>query len=270
MGEGVGSFWRLEPRHRLRRRSGNVFLYVLPRVAMRLYDSVIVMARHFSSSGDVENKSKVGNFRVQDCVKDDKDNDQKLIQIVDAALADATRRSGKWLVCRPGCTQCCIGVFAINQLDARRLQLGFAKLTLCEPERAERIRERASESRARLARDFPGDPVTGILDRGHDAAQRFSEFANDEPCPVLDPATGNCELYESRPMTCRVFGPPVRSEDGLGVCKFCFQGASHEKIAACEMNPDPDDLESVLLEKLEKDTGVCGDTIIAFVMAHEP
>src|SRR5580704_15679479 len=109
--------------------------------------------------------------------------DGALIQIVDAALADAARRSGKWLVCRPGCTQCCIGVFAINQLDARRLQLGFAKLTLCEPERAERIRERASESRARLARDFPGDPVTGILDRGHDAAQRFSEFANDEPCP---------------------------------------------------------------------------------------
>ena len=259
---------------RLRRRSGNVFLYVLPRVAMRLYDSVIVMARHFSSSSDFEDKSRVGNFRVQDRakdrVKDDKDNDQKLIQIVDGALADATRRSGKWLVCRPGCTQCCIGVFAINQLDARRLRLGLAELALREPERAERIRERASESVARLARDFPGDPVTGILGQGGDAAQRFSEFANDEPCPVLDPATGNCELYESRPMTCRVFGPPVRSEDGLGVCELCFQGASDKEIAACEMNPDPDDLESVLLENLEKDMGVRGDTIIAFVVAHAP
>jgi hypothetical protein len=28
--------------------------------------------------------------------------DKKLIQIVDAALADATRRSGSWLECRPG------------------------------------------------------------------------------------------------------------------------------------------------------------------------
>jgi len=257
---------------RLRRRSGDVFLNdVLPRVAMRLYDSFIVMARHFSSSG--EDKFRVGNLRVKDHAKDrveDRNNDQKLIQIVDAALADATRRSGKWLVCRPGCTQCCIGVFAINQLDARRLRLGLAKLTLREPERAARIRERASESVARLARDFPGDPVTGILDQGGDAAQRFSEFANDEPCPVLNPTTGNCELYESRPMTCRVFGPPVRSEDGLGVCELCFQGASDEEIAACEMNSDPDDLESVLLEKLEKETGVCGDTIIAFAMAHEP
>ena len=233
-----------------------------------------VMARHFSSSGDVEDKSKVGNFRTRDrakdSVKDVKDNDQKLIQIVDAALADATQRSGKWLVCRPGCKQCCIGAFAINQLDARRLRLCLAKLALREPERAERIRERARDSIARLARDFPGDPVTGLLDRGDDAAQRFSEFANDEPCPVLDPATGNCELYESRPMTCRVFGPPVRSADGLGVCELCFQGASDKEIAACEMNPDPDDLESALLEKLEKDTGVRGDTIIAFVVAHAP
>jgi len=33
--------------------------------------------------------------------------DQKLIQIVDAALAETARKSGEWLVCRKGCTQCC-------------------------------------------------------------------------------------------------------------------------------------------------------------------
>ena len=80
----------------------------------------------------------------------------------------------------------------------------------------------------------------------------FSDFANDEPCPALDPATGNCELYESRPMTCRVFGPPVRCEDGLGVCELCFQGATDKEIAACEMKPDPEDLESALLKKARK------------------
>jgi hypothetical protein len=68
-------------------------------------------------------------------------------------------------------------------------------------------------------------------------------------------------------MTCRVFGPPVRSEDGLGVCELCFQGASDEEIAACEMIPDPDDLESRLLTNLEKSTGARGNTIIAFCLA---
>ncbi len=193
--------------------------------------------------------------------------DQKLIQIVDAALSDAARRSGEWLVCRPGCTQCCVGVFSIHQLDAMRLQRGLADLERREPERAARIRQRARESVRRLSSEFPGDPVSGVLHEGEEAEQQFADFANDEPCPVLDPETGYCELYESRPMTCRVFGPPVRSEDGLGVCELCFHGASEKEIAACEMRPDPNDLESRLLADLEKSTGRHGNTIIAFCLA---
>jgi hypothetical protein len=68
-------------------------------------------------------------------------------------------------------------------------------------------------------------------------------------------------------MTCRVFGPPVRSEDGLGVCELCFQGASDAEIATCEMKPDPSDLESKLLQELETKTGARGNTIIAFCLA---
>ncbi len=194
--------------------------------------------------------------------------DQKLIQIVDSALADVTRKSGDWLVCRPGCTQCCIGAFAINQLDALRLRRGLNDLEKRSPKRAARVRERARDAVSRLGPEFPGDAATGVLDEGADAARRFEDFANDESCPALDPETGNCELYESRPMTCRVFGPPIRSEDGLGVCELCFHGASDEEIAACELKADPDDLESALLAELEKRTGIRGNTIIAFCLAR--
>jgi len=190
--------------------------------------------------------------------------DGALIQIVDAALADATRRSGEWLVCRPGCTQCCMGVFAINQLDAVRLQQGLADLEKTDPHRARRIRERARASVGRLSAEFPGNAKTGVLDEGPVAEERFADFANDEPCPVLDPETGLCDLYEARPMTCRTFGPPVRAEGGLGVCELCFHGATDEQIAACEMVVDPDDLESKLLETVEKKRGPRGRTIIAF------
>ena len=111
-----------------------------------------------------------------------------------------------------------------------------------------------------MSAEFPGDTETGVLDAevfepGSKAEERFAEFANDEPCPVLDPATGLCELYDARPMTCRTFGPPVRSEGGLGVCELCFHGATDEQIAACEMVADPDDLEWKLLAKVEKARG---------------
>jgi len=190
--------------------------------------------------------------------------DEALIQIVDAALADATRRSGKWLVCRPGCTQCCVGVFAINQLDAVRLQQELAQLEETDPQRAARIRERARASVERLAAEFPGNAKTGVLDEGQEAEERFAEFANDEMCPVLDPETGLCDLYDARPMTCRTFGPPVRSDGGLGVCELCFHGATDEQIAGCEMVVDTDDMESNLLRKLETTRGPRGRTVVAF------
>ena len=192
--------------------------------------------------------------------------DRKLVQIMDAALVDATRRSGPWLVCRPGCTQCCVGVFAINQLDAARLKNGLAKLEKRDSARAASVRGRSREVAARLSGDFPGDPRTGILAEDAASEARFEDFANDEICPVLDPSTGMCDLYESRPLTCRTFGPPVRSEDGLGVCELCYHGASDEEIAACEMEVDPDDLEGNLLKKVEARTGVRGQTIIAFAL----
>ena len=192
--------------------------------------------------------------------------DPKLVQIMDAALADSGRRSGEWLVCKPGCTQCCVGVFAIHQLDAARLQQGLQELSSSDPERARDVRQRARESVKRLAEQFPGDPATGLLDPSEEAEARFEDFANDEPCAALDPRTGLCDLYLSRPMTCRVFGPPVRSEVGLGVCELCYHGATEEQIAACEMPVDPEGLEMRLLDEFEQSTGRHGRTLVAFAL----
>jgi Fe-S-cluster containining protein len=192
------------------------------------------------------------------------DGDGALIQIVDAALADAARRSGEWLVCRPGCTQCCVGVFAIHQLDAARLREGLDRLEKADPARARGIRSRARDSIRRLAADFPGDAKTGVLDEGPLAEERFADLGNDEVCPVLDPKTGWCELYESRPMTCRTFGPPLRSEEGLGVCELCFHGATDAQIAGCEMDADPENLEMRLETEFERTSGRRGRTIVAY------
>jgi Fe-S-cluster containining protein len=196
--------------------------------------------------------------------------DRQLVQIVDAALAGAARRSGDWLVCRPGCTQCCIGPFPINQLDAARLRHGMKELEVSDPERAGRVRSRAQESVQRLAPNFPGDPASGILDESEEAEAYFAGFADDEPCPALDPQAGTCDLYAFRPMTCRTFGPPVRSgpEGGLGVCELCYHGASDEEIAACEMVPDPDGVEQKLLAEVQEAAGAKGNTIVAFCLAN--
>ena len=61
-------------------------------------------------------------------------------------------------------------------------------------------------------------------------AARVANFSDDDPCPALDPETGTCDLYASRPITCRCFGPPVRCDSGaLGICELCFDGASEKR-----------------------------------------
>lgn len=190
-------------------------------------------------------------------------NDSKLVQIVDAALADAARRAGPWLACRPGCTQCCHGAFAINALDVARLQVGMKELRQSRPEVAKSVEQRAEAWIAEYGPQFPGDPATGVLGTSEEDEARFEEFANDAPCPALNPETGLCDLYEWRPMTCRVFGPPVRVADGeaLACCELCFVGASENEIARCEMQV-PHQLEHQLMEE----TGAAGETVVAFAL----
>jgi Fe-S-cluster containining protein len=189
--------------------------------------------------------------------------DAQLVQIVDAAVADAARRSGHMLLCGPGCTQCCIGVFPISQLDAARLRTGLITLEENDLQRAATVRQRAHQSISRLTPEFPGDPQTGILD---ETRADLEDFANEEPCPALDPATGLCDLYAARPMTCRVFGPPLRVEDGIGVCELCYRGATEEQIAACEVHLDAEDLESDLTIEASQNANRSGNTIVAFAL----
>jgi Fe-S-cluster containining protein len=189
------------------------------------------------------------------------------VQILDVALLDTQWRSGDWLICKPGCTPCCIGVFAIDQLDMLRLQEGLATLDRTDPERAARIRQRSRASWDRLVADFPGDKHSGILGDDDEAAAEFEKFADCEPCPALDPERGTCDVYAWRPVTCRVFGPPIRSESGLGVCELCYHGASVDEIATCEMKLDEvNELQANLVTDLAE-SGRTGKTIVAYALA---
>jgi Fe-S-cluster containining protein len=186
---------------------------------------------------------------------------------MDAALIDAARRAGEWLVCRPGCTQCCYGAFTINALDAARLRAGMDTLRSTEPALAAEIQRRAQAWIAVYRADYPGDLTTGRLGETEADRERFEDFANEAACPALDEATGRCDVYAFRPMTCRVFGPPVRMEAGesdgnaVGHCELCFHGASEQQVKACEMEV-PHELEAAVLDEV----GETGETVVAIAL----
>lgn len=195
-----------------------------------------------------------------------------LVQIVDTALLSSTQRSGSHLVCHPGCTQCCHGVFPISQMDAARLREALQSLDQTDLQRAKRIRARTAESLTRIAPLFPGDHATGILNEDYEDSLLFADESEDsigdnEPCPVLDPVTGTCDLYEARPIVCRTFGPPMRTPEGdLATCELCYINSTTEEIAACELDPTIPAQEAASNEAFNAAHGLHGETIVAYAL----
>lgn len=134
-----------------------------------------------------------------------------------------------------------------------------------DPKLATELERRARAWIAEHGEAFPGDVRTGMLGESEAEIEEFEEFANDAACPALDPETGRCDVYAWRPMTCRVFGPPVRMGEGdeLGHCELCFDGASQEDVKACEMEV-PHALESKIVGEL----GTSGETLVAFALVR--
>jgi Fe-S-cluster containining protein len=192
--------------------------------------------------------------------------DRQLLAGIGSAMAEAARRSGDWVVCRAGCTQCCVGPFAITQLDAMRLREGLAALSAAEPVRAARVRARAEAYVASIAPRYPGNPVSGELLEEDD----LPAFMDDVPCPALDPESGLCDLYDARPVTCRAFGPVTQTGDEtVAACELCYTGATDAEMAACAVDIDPAGLECELLEALDV-AGVRGMTIVAYAVTRSP
>jgi Fe-S-cluster containining protein len=193
-------------------------------------------------------------------------SDARLLAAMDATLAEAASRAGDWLVCRPGCTSCCIGPFPITSLDAARLARGLERLTAVDPASASRVRARAESAVAAMSDGFPGNASRGVLPEDESARDR--SFARHEalPCPALDPGSGRCDLFGERPISCRTFGPPVRiGAEMLPPCELCFRGASVETVEACRVEFDGSG-EARLLGRLAADRAPEEETVVAFAL----
>jgi Fe-S-cluster containining protein len=184
--------------------------------------------------------------------------------VIGEAMAEAERRAGDRLACRPGCTECCHGPFPVNGLDAERLRSGLATLRGTHPERAAAVVRRSRAQSPILSVDFPGDPTTGRLAEDDTTADPYYSQHGGLPCPALDPDSGRCDLYAHRPLACRTFGPPVRFGDSeLPPCHLCFVGASAGTIDSCRVEPDPHGVEDRMVRRF----GAEGETLVAFVLA---
>lgn len=194
--------------------------------------------------------------------------DRVFLRVLDARLQEGAVRAGERLACRLGCTECCHGPFPINRLDAARLRDGLAELAGVDPPRAAAVASRAERQRALMAPSFPGSAKEGRLSEDEAEQDAFLARHAGLPCPALDPATGGCDLYAHRPVSCRTYGLPVRlGGEDLPPCRLCFLGVPPGEVEACRVEPDPGGEEDAVLSDLERRRQATGSTIVAFALA---
>lgn len=115
------------------------------------------------------------------------------------------------IVCHKGCSECCRGLFDITLLDALYLKRGFDMLpgsikTECVQKASRRL-----ELLTRVNTTFV-EPwlLNGIPEDDWDALMPEDDEA---PCLLLS-NSGVCQVYEHRPMTCRLNGIPLIDVSG--------------------------------------------------------
>ena len=134
-----------------------------------------------------------------------------LLGEVDAWFRSCLEQHPNLIACRNGCSECCRGLFDITLLDAFYLKRGFELLP------APRKMELVTEAHRRLlflSRENAAfvEPwlLNGIPEDDWDSLMPEED---ETPCLLLT-GTGECLVYDHRPMTCRLNGIPLIDVSG--------------------------------------------------------
>lgn len=120
------------------------------------------------------------------------------------------------LQCGRGCSLCCYGLFEIGSGDVPLIAEGLEKL---HPSRRKMIIRRSQEI-------VSSSKHPDLRNCAPEEKEAFFERTAATPCPNLN-ESGECLMYENRPLVCRTFGLPLRNaDDYIGdICELNFTDA---------------------------------------------
>ena len=156
------------------------------------------------------------------------DSYKRVLLEADAFFGRVMAEQSQNLECGKGCSLCCHGLFEIGSGDVPVIAEGLAAL---HPARRRKIVRRAA-----AIMELTAHP--NLRECSPEEKEAFFDRTEHLPCPALS-ESGECEMYESRPLVCRTFGLPIR--DGAqfigDICELNFTAASDEakKAAAWDL-----------------------------------
>ena len=132
----------------------------------------------------------------------------------DALFEQVRRLYPDCVTCSLGCSDCCHAMFDLSLVEALYLNRQFRRAIAFGPRHSAIISAAGDADRlaARIKRDLYTSAKGGNTRRVMEDAARTRVR-----CPLLD-AEDHCQLYEHRPVTCRLYGVPVAIAGEAHVC----------------------------------------------------
>ncbi len=140
---------------------------------------------------------------------------EALVAEADTIFAHVRQSHSQCVACTQGCSDCCHALFDLSLVEAMYLNKAFEASVPYGKERSDILMRAADIDRqaVRMKRDF----YRASKD-GKDAEDIMLQAAHMRlPCPLLD-ANASCQLYEHRPITCRLYGIPLNINGKGHVC----------------------------------------------------
>lgn len=137
-----------------------------------------------------------------------------LVDQVEAVFKKVEQEYNECVACKVGCADCCHALFDLTLIEAMFIKGQFDKIIPLEArkdiiEKANEADRKVYKLKRKASKEYQeGRSEKEILEEM--AAQRVR-------CPLLD-SDDRCELYESRPITCRLYGIPTVIGDTAHTC----------------------------------------------------
>ena len=137
-----------------------------------------------------------------------------LVDQVDAVFEKVQQEYSECVVCKVGCADCCHALFDLTLIEAMFIKSQFDKLI--PKESREEIIKRANEADRKVYKLKRS--ASKAFQEGKSEREILEDMALQRVrCPLLD-GDDKCELYQSRPITCRLYGIPTVIGDKAHTC----------------------------------------------------
>ena len=139
---------------------------------------------------------------------------EALVHIVDAVFQRVKKEYPKEVFCREKCSDCCYAIFDLTLIEALYIKDKFLKKFSGRQKNAIlEIADKTDRALTRMKKEAYKEVKNGANEL--DIVGKMS--MERVRCPLLS-EDNLCLLYESRPLTCRVYGIPISTAGSSHIC----------------------------------------------------